>query len=295
MDISKTEIWIKNNARPIDVAKWQHIFNDDPKEDIVTQLLFYQNADGGFGNGLEADIIMPQSNAITSAGVISLAYEYKLDCTQSWFSRLLDYFENSMKPSPIFWEPVPPEIENYARPPWWNYQLPTKFSPNPSATIASSLIAYGTDNQQEIGGTVMRKCFHLLLSDEKLDEHECYCLIDLIEKLLSIDSPLITDNVVSAMRRRITENVCHDKSGWDEYNAQPMDFARHPSSIWYSCVSDSIQANIKYWLDNINADGVWMPNFSWGEGSPEARQATKDWMGFIAVNRAKILKNYGVI
>ena len=47
-------------------------------------------------------------------------------------------------------------------------------------------------------------------------------------------------------------------------------------------------------MNNLNDDGVWNPNFSWGIDSDPARQATKNWMGFMAVRRVKILCNYYV-
>ena len=56
-----------------------------------------------------------------------------------------------------------------------------------------------------------------------------------------------------------------------------------------------IEQTFDYWLDNINEQGVWNPNFSWGIDSDVSRQVTENWKGYITVKRAKILLNFGRI
>jgi len=288
----KIEAWVKNNARPLESAKWNFLFNGGDKDKIVIELLKFQNKDGGFGNGLEPDILLPQSNAITSAEAIFTAYDYELDCTQGWFVALLNYFETSIQDNPAFWEPVPKEIDAYPRPPWWNYTVSVKFSPNPCAVIASALIAHGTANQKKIGQAVAEKCLDFLVSDEFCGDHDCYCLIPLVNQLVTTDSQLINDDTIAAMKRRIAGNVCYDEGKWNEYYAQPLNFVNKPNSPWYDCVKDGIDNNFKFWANSLNSDGVWTPNFTWGGESEAAMQAARSWIGVIAVSRAKIFKNF---
>lgn len=75
--IEKNERWMKDNARPYDLAKWNYVVHNEPKENILEELLKYQNDDGGFGHGFECDIIAPISAAIPSAEAIFQAYIYK--------------------------------------------------------------------------------------------------------------------------------------------------------------------------------------------------------------------------
>ena len=110
-----------------------------------------------------------------------------------------------------------------------------------------------------------------------------------------IDSPIITDEVLSSMQRRILENTCFDTSKYNSYYFSPLDFVSSPDSLWYDTVKHGIEQTIDYWLDNINEHGVWTPNFSWGVNSAEALKATKNWTGYITVKRAKILLNFGRI
>ena len=291
----KMQEWVRANARPLELAKWDFLFNNGKKEKIVEEMLKYQNPDGGFGNALEPDLLLPGSSAIASGEAIFTAYKYGVDCSEKWFAKLLDYFVSTMQNTPSFWEFAPKEVENYPRPPWWGYGPDEKFAPNPCAIVASAMIVYGTEKHKAIGLKIAQKCFDFLLSEKHCGDHDSYCLIALVEKLKSVNSPLITDEIISSMKRRISENVCYDESQWSGYYPHPHQFADSPSSEWYDCVKDGIDKNLNYLLNNINEDGVWQPNFSWGVDSDTAREVTKIWTGYIAVDRARILKNYNMI
>ncbi len=291
----KMNKWMQVNARSYDKAKWNYLFNDGTKECIVEEMLKYQNADGGFGNGFEPDVLLPLSAAIPTAEAIFQAYDYDLDCKALWFQKVLSYFENTIQDIPKYWEDCPPEAMNYPHAPWWNYAPCSVFNPNPCAVVASAFIRYGTESQKELGFKIANDCFELLKSNDFCGDHDSLNILVLIEQLCGIESSLITDAVLSAMRRRIDENTCYDSSKWLEYYFQPLEFASSPTSMWYDDVKKGIEDNIDFWLDNINEQGVWTPNFSWGIDSDVSRQVTENWKGYIAVKRAKILLNFNRI
>lgn len=55
----KTSDWVKRNARPLEVARWEYLFENGSKERVIYYLSAYQNDDGGFGNGIEPDFWLP--------------------------------------------------------------------------------------------------------------------------------------------------------------------------------------------------------------------------------------------
>ena len=59
--LEKARGFIYKNARPLELAKWQYHFENGSREAVLNALSFYQNEDGGFGNGLEADNLNPNS------------------------------------------------------------------------------------------------------------------------------------------------------------------------------------------------------------------------------------------
>lgn len=284
--------WMQANARPYDSAKWNYLFNGGSKEQIVEEMLKYQNPDGGFGNGFESDILCPLSAAIPTAEAIFQAYEYGLDCSSDWFKSILGYFESSVQNIPRYWEDIPKEAMDYPHAPWWNYEPCTVFSPNPCGVVASALIRYGTDSQKKLGCKIADDCFKLLLSNDFCGDHDSLNIQALVEQLLQINSSLISDEVVASMRRRILENTCFDAGKYNEYYFNPLDFVSSPDSVWYDDVKHGIEQTFDFWFDNINEQGVWNPNFSWETDSDVSKQVTENWKGYIAVKRAKILLNF---
>ena len=232
------------------------------------------------------------SAAIPTAEAIFQAYEYGLDFNSEWMKRILSYFENNVQDIPKYWEDSPQEAMNYPHAPWWNYAPCTVFNPNPCAVVASAFIRYGTDSQKELGYKIAQDCLELLLSDDFCGDHDTLNIKALVEQLIAVNSPLINDEVISAMRRRILENTCFDTSKYNGYYFTPLDYVSSPDSIWYDTVSHGIEQTIDFWLDNINEQGVWTPNFSWGVDSDVSRQVTKNWMGYITVKRVKILLDF---
>lgn len=293
--IDRIEQWMQSHSRPYDLAKWNHLVHNGSKEDIVVEMLKYQNSDGGMGSGFEPDVICPKSAAITTAEAIFQAYDYDLDCTSDWMKRILSYFEQSVQKIPKYWEDCPKEAMDYPHAPWWSYQPCTVFNPNLCGAVASAMIRYGTESQKQLGYRIADDCLKLLISDDFCGDHDTLNMLALVEQLISIGSPLVTDAVMTAMKRRILENTCFDPQRYHEYVFTPLDFVTSPDSIWYDTVGHGIDATFDFWFDSLNADGVWNPNFSWGIDSDISRQVTTYWTGYVTVKRVKILKNFNRI
>jgi hypothetical protein len=295
--LKSIEKYIMGNGREIEKAKWNYSFNNGDKEAILSELLKYQNNDGGFGKGLEADILMPYSSSIASTEAIFIAYEYDLNCEDNWFKNLLNYFENTIEDEDIissFWEKVPSKVEEYPHAPWWKYSKETRFTPNPCAVVASAFLRYGSDAQKSLGYKIAERCITFINSEELCSEHDCYCLQTLIKVLKELGSELINDSVMANMERRILGCLCTDSSKWIEYVAQPLDLVAAPDSQWFKLIEPYVKNNIDFWVDSLNAEGYWEPNFSWGVDSEIAREVTRIWRCYMAVKRTRILKNFQI-
>ena len=48
MDIIAAKRFVKENARPVDLAVYRYFFEGGPREDVVSALAEFQNEDGGF-------------------------------------------------------------------------------------------------------------------------------------------------------------------------------------------------------------------------------------------------------
>lgn len=295
---NQIESYVKMNGRELEQTMWDTAFHHGPKEAIVEALRKYQNGDGGFGNGLEADIQMPDSSSIASAEAILIAYEYDLDCKAEWFKELLAYLEQTIsKDGSIqsFWEKVPSTVEEHPHAPWWTYAPEERFSPNPSAIIATAFMRYGNESQKRGGRQIAERCIDFLMGDAECTMHDCFCLQVLMDTLQELQSELWSEDVARVMDQRILACLSTDSSQWTDYVAQPLDFVTGPGSQWAVLMAPYIEKNIDYWIDTLNEEGYWQPNFSWGEESDLAEHVTVVWRCVMALKRTKKLRNFRAI
>jgi hypothetical protein len=115
MDQAKDLIF--RQGRLLERQLYRYFFEDGDRTSCLKALLGYQNADGGFGNGLEPDLLCPDSTAIGAESAL-----FVLD--------LLDYHESDVLEPLLDWLathqtetgeiPHPPaNLAQYPYQPWW--------------------------------------------------------------------------------------------------------------------------------------------------------------------------------
>lgn len=75
----KARKWIYLNARPLDMARFQYLFENGSREAVLSVLAEYQNEDGGFGHALEADSFNPNSSPIQTWAATEILYELGIE------------------------------------------------------------------------------------------------------------------------------------------------------------------------------------------------------------------------
>ena len=62
--------YLMTGGRPLEQARFKHLFEDGSLEEVAAALAAYQNPDGGYGHALEPDAFTPTSGALaTSIGL----------------------------------------------------------------------------------------------------------------------------------------------------------------------------------------------------------------------------------
>lgn len=113
----KIKKFIYNNGRLLERKLFSYFFENGKKIDVINALVAYQNNDGGFGNGIEPDILCPDSTAIGAETAM-----YILD--------LLEWKDNDITDKLINWiitkqnekgyiNHPPKNIYNYPFQEWW--------------------------------------------------------------------------------------------------------------------------------------------------------------------------------
>ena len=115
--IKKIKEFIFKNGRLLERKLFSYFFENDKKENVIKALVAYQNSDGGFGNGIEPDLLCPDSTAIGAETAL-----YILD--------ILEISNNDIVPNIAKWvvnsqnsegyiDHPPENLEDYPYQPWW--------------------------------------------------------------------------------------------------------------------------------------------------------------------------------
>ena len=87
--------FILKNSRPLDMARWNYLFENGSKENVISALKAYQNDDGGFANALEHDCWNINSTPLQTWVATQIIKEINLeDKTHPIIKGILDYLSS---------------------------------------------------------------------------------------------------------------------------------------------------------------------------------------------------------
>jgi hypothetical protein len=116
--LERSKHFIFEHGRLLERRLFEYLFEDGSREACVRALAAYQNDDGGFGNGLEPDLLCPDSSAIGAETAL-----YTLEMLEEWRGDIGDRLvgwvvANQGEAGTI---PHPPKgLFDYPFQPWWS-------------------------------------------------------------------------------------------------------------------------------------------------------------------------------
>ncbi|MFA7300814.1 MAG: hypothetical protein WC069_00690 [Candidatus Shapirobacteria bacterium] len=292
--INKAEKFIKENCRTIEQARFAYLFKDESPDLVIDELTKYQNKDGGFGNGLEPDFMLPDSSPLAT----SLAFQFLDEITspnEEVIKKAVKYLEDSYVDERHGWYSIPQQVNNYPHAVWWNWDETKKQTVidgcwgNPSAEIIGYLFKYkkfltklNIDELVEYAVSYWEKAI------EFNSEHEVFCFIRLHKYLPAEMAKRLEPKLIEATIKLVALNP----EMWKEYSPQPIHFADNPSHFLYSVVKETVETNLDYVIDTISGDGVWYPNWTWHQYETEWEKAKIRWVGILTIRNLKILSDF---
>ena len=145
MNFNKAKEFIYKNARPLDFARWQFLFEDGSRENVLSILKMYQNEDGGFGHALEADCWNPDSSPVQTWAATQIIREVDLkEREHPIILGILRYLENTKYFDGHVWANSIPSNEAYPHAPWWNYTDVNEVNYNPTASLIGFILRYAS-------------------------------------------------------------------------------------------------------------------------------------------------------
>lgn len=286
-----------DQARPLEQALYAYHFASGPADAALDALAAFQNADGGFGRGLEPDLQLADSSAIVTTVGLQHLRDLKAGADSPLVQRAIAYLLTTYDPSIQTWQIIPANVDDALHAPWWAYddELSQRwhgFLANPRAEIVGYLYEYAKLVPPELLAELGEAVVTYLVANPQPDMHDLLCYVRLVETTALPDA--LRGRMLPLLSAAVDATVARDASAWAEYGLQPLTVVSSPDSPFAGLLADAIPANLDYLVQQQGDDGAWAPNWSWfglyDEAWPAAQQA---WKGVLTVKTLRQLRAFG--
>lgn len=235
--------FIYRNARPLDFARWRYHFENDSREAVLKALAAYQNEDGGFGHGLEADCFNPNSSPIQTWTAIEILREVRMtDRRNPMIQNILRYLESGadFDSSRNQWLNTVPSNNEYPCAVWWKYddKGETKMDYNPTAYLAGFAIKYAEPDSKlyKLACEIAKEAAEWFCAKAPFQEmHVTSCFIRLYGYCAEAGVQLFDMGLLlRKLKEQVNCNITKDTEKWKaNYCAFPSNFIVSKNSPFY--------------------------------------------------------------
>lgn len=294
---AKARGFMQAHARPLELAEYAYHFEDGEAQDVMAELSHFQNADGGFGRGLEPDLRITASSAAATNEALQRLRNAGAAEDSPLIRGAMRYLLDTYDPGLKAWQIIPAHDNTAPHAPWWQYDEDLakhwrRFQANPRAQIIGHLFTYPnlapTDLREELAEDALA---FLQAPPTKLEMHDLLCYVRLAE----------SEQLPGALRTRLLQHLApqiemaveKDPAGWPRYSLKPLAVAGSPQSPFAELLGDAVQTQLNWEIERQGADGAWAPNWTWGDRFPDVWPlAEQEWKGILTLTTLRWLHNY---
>lgn len=287
--------FIEAQARPLEKARFRYHFEQGSADAVLAALAALQNADGGFGHGLEPDLRSPDSSVICTSIALQVMRSLSTPASNALIKAGLQYLLDQYNPHSGHWRIIPPSADQSPHAPWWGNAADAsydEFSLNPTAEILGYLYDYAATVPSDIIATVTTKVVETVQQSDRLEMHDLLCCLRLGQTATlptAVRQPLI-----QKLKGLIGQTVDTEPARWAEYGLRPLQVVEHPQSPFLAGLEAAVAANLDYEIATQTDAGAWLPTWSWEDDFPTAWAiAQREWSGVLTVDKLLSLQRFG--
>ncbi len=290
MDCCMAKKFIVENARPLERAVYDYYFENGEKEAVIRELKKYQNPDGGFGHGLEADNWNPNSTPITTNdAIITLHRIQAFDDAKDITGGIVRYLDShdSFNEEQKRWLFAIETNKEYPHAIWWEKKGDGLDGYNPTVSLAAFMVCFGegTSYYEEI----IKEAYEYLKehTDISGDGLKCYLLCYELLKEYGKTDIVNPEDLKKLIKERIENAICKDTEKYGvEYVTAPSDFFAVPHPEFMGEGVRKLIAAEKDALAKIQKDdGGFDISWQWYTPYPEFEQARQWWRPRITIDK----------
>jgi hypothetical protein len=296
--------WIHRNARALEVSMWRYFFEGGHKKDIITELEYYQNSDGGFGNALEPDNWNPDSTPYTTLYAINIMKKIEFDDFEhKIYKGIFDYLKSMPDYSEdTGWSFSVPGNDFFPHAPWWQYNPEQNKKENIGLTAEICAFCLDTFDGKDTLFASAKKMAAILFSFLKtrkeygeLGIYGYHILLDSIK-----GKNIFPENEILAKQAKIKElvndSIENDISKWAYYGVRPSNYIKTPHSIFFPENKEIVEKELDYLIETKPENSVWGINWSWFDNNEQYKKefsiSENWWKSIMAIDKVLFLKNF---
>lgn len=273
---ARAEEFIWQNARLLERRLFAYHFKGGSREGILAALAAYQNADGGFGNGLEPDIRCPDSQPVPTQHALEFLDEIGWETTL--VQRTCDYLLTiTTAEGGAPW--LLPSALHYPRAPWWQTVENPPASLNPTAAIAGLLHKHGVQHAWLAPATAY--CWSKIATLQATEMHEVSTVLLFLAHVP--ERQRAEQELERLWRGMVAAGLIADAQATG-YVRKPLDWAPtpdHPLRKYFR--EEQIGAHLDAILAEQQADGGW--TIPWPPLSPGCELEWRGWVTLATLRR----------
>lgn len=286
------EAFVHEKGRPLDAALLDLTLGRGSADAALAALVGYQNADGGFGHGIEPDLASPASSAIATSIGLRILTRLETPARRPTVIATTDWLGGALDREAGVWPIVGQDVELGPHAPWWGWSESLAddwngFRFNPTAEILAHLYRFRDLTPPQVLACVEAGLRGTLEQTPLIGTaYDLKCAIRLAE------SDGLPPDLARTLEGRVRRSIAAQDPA-DEH-ASPFDAAPTPASPFADLVDGRIEAALTALIAAQAEDGGWTPFWDWSFVNAKAwAKAKADWRGQLTRDALEVLLAYG--
>ncbi len=281
--LAKATDFMWRTARLLERHRFAFLFLDGGQQAVLEALRPYQNADGGFGNGLEPDVRAPVSQPVPTWTALCILDEAEA-FSDPMVTQACDYLQSITTAEggvPFAFL----SVRDYPHAPGWEISDPPPASRTPTAAIVALLQKHRVEHPWLTAAT--EYCWRQLDTMEQTNPYEMRAVLPFLDYASDRKR---AEQVFARVGPKILEQklVVLSPTTQEETHS-PLNFAPHPQSLARQLFSaEVIETHLDALTSAQQADGGWQ--FNWLAWNPAA---ALEWRGIVTMEALVTLRAYG--
>lgn len=294
----KARQWIYYNARQIDMARFQYLFENGSKEAVLSALIEYQNEDGGFGHALEADSFNPMSSPIQTWSATEILHEVCFEEDHPIIQGILRYLESGKDFNGKCWLNTVPSNNDYPCASWWFYDIQSNdtITYNPTAALAGFVLRFASkdsDIYKKCYGIVKEAIIYLKETDKCDEMHILACYVRMTQycRKVGLADELSIDELEKILQQKIIKVMTWDRNKWSDcYVCKPSNFFTDKESFLYHSFRELADYECNFIKNKQSVEGTWSINWRWEEYIAQWHIAENWWKAHCIIMNLRFLQ-----